>query len=211
MLTLTAEQNQIFKWLDNKLQLPVYAEAYKGAVCSLKRKSPGYVTIVSHVARDIMNGLARDVASISSSQVQYKQHVDKLQKKWKDEWRGQGLTSSPDNGEGHVIPYNVCEMIANLIEEHKEGRRRSQEKGDYFFDTFFGYSDKDKIPSLERWKDAKDFFLKKAHLREQAFSVEDQSKVAENFRILEEFLLIAATSEYSRIGTLDAILEEANS
>ena len=47
-----------------------------------------------------MNGLARDVADISSSQVQYKQHVDKLQKKWKDEWRGQGLTSSPDNGEG---------------------------------------------------------------------------------------------------------------
>ena len=211
MLALTAEQNQIFKWLDNKLQLPVYAEAYKGAVHSLQIRSPGYITFVSHAGRDLMNGLARTVVGIHSFQVQYVQHLNSLQEKWKDEWRGQGLATSEEEGDGHTIPYSVCEMITDLIGDHKEGRRRSEEADDFFFNTFLGYSDKDKIPSLEKWKDAKDFFRRKAHLREQAFSVEDQSKVAENFRILEEFLLIAATSEYSRIGTLDAILEEANS
>ena len=109
-----------------------------------------------------------------------------------------------------MIPYNVCEMIANLIEEHKEGRRRSQEKGDYFFDTFFGYSDKDKIPTLKKWKQAKDFFMENTHLREKAFSAEVYTRVEENFRMLEKFLHIAATSEYSHIRTFNAILEEAN-
>ena len=208
MVVLTEKQQKIFEWLDNKLQLSVYANAYKGAVFSLKTKSPGYVTFVSHVARDLMNSLPRAVAGIRSSQVQYRQHLDQLQIKWKDKWRGQGL-GSPQQDEGHIIPFSVCEMIAKLLNEHKEGHRRSRDAGDFFFDTFLGYSDKDKITNLSKWREARRFFLANTHLREKAFPAEVYTRVEENFNLLEKFLYIAATSEYSRIGSLDAILEEA--
>lgn len=210
MVVLTEKQQQIFEWLNSKLRFPVYADAYKGAVCLLKMKSPGYVTFVSQTGRELMNSLPRAVAGIKSSQVQYVQYVGELEKKWQNEWRGQGLTPSQHHGEGHVIPYNVCEMIADLIEKHLEGRRRDQGKDDSFFNTFLGYSDQDKIPNLKKWKETKNFFQKRNHFREEGFSLEEQSKVAENFKILEDFLHIAATSEYSRIRSLDAILEEAN-
>ena len=210
MVVLTKKQQKIFEWLDNKLQLPVFADAYKGAVFSLKKQSPGYLNFVSHTGRDILNLLAKTVAGITGGRTQYEQLVDKLQEKWLVEWRGKGLTSPKHLGEGHVIPYQVCEMIYNLIEKHKEGRQRSREADDYFFKIFLGYSDKDKIPNLKKWKEAKVFFLKRAHLREKSFTSDDPSELAENFKVLEEFLYIAATREYSRIRSLDAILEEAN-
>ena len=205
---LTEKQQKIFEWLDNKLQLPVFADAYTGAVLSLKTKSPGYVTFVSHIGRDIMNFLANTVVGIKGGKTQYVDLVDELQKKWQDDWRGPGITSPQYQDEGHMIPYQVCGMISNLIKEHKEGRRRSQEADDYFFNTFLGYSDKDRIPNLKKWKEAKLFFLKRAHLREKKFSLGDPSELTEKFKMLEEFLYIAATSEYSRIKSLDAILEK---
>ena len=207
---LTEKQQKIYEWLYNKLQLPVYAKAYKGAVHLLKEKRPGYITFISHTGRDIMNGLARTVAGSTGSQVEYQQLVDNLQKKWQDEWRGQGLSPAPHQEVGHLIPYDVCEMITGLIEKHKEGRNRPQKADDFFFDTFLGYSDKNKITNLEKWKKAKLFFREKAHLRKGDFSEEVPSEVEENFETLEEFLYIAATSEYSRIGSLDAILEGTN-
>ena len=199
--------------MDNKLQLPVFAEAYNGAVLLLKTKSPGYVTFVSHTGRDIMNFLANTVAGIRGGRTQYVDLVDELQKKWQKkwqkEWRGHGLTSPQYQNEGHVIPYHVCGLISNLIKEHEGGRRRSQEADDYFFSIFLGYSDKDRIPNLKKWNEAKHFFLKRAHLREKKFKLDDPTELEENFKMLEEFLYIAATSEYSRIRSLDAILEEA--
>ncbi len=210
MTVLSETQQQIFDWLDNRLELPVYADAYRGAALSLKDRSPGYITFVSHVARDLMNFLARTVAGIRSSQVDYRHLVGKLQQKWRNEWGGQGLFTAEQRGEGHLIPYNVCEMIANLINKHKEGSLRNQQADDFFFNTFLGYSDKDRIPSMKKWKETKVFFRANTHLREPAFSENVHINVAENFKILEDFLFVAATSEYSRIGTLDAILEETN-
>ena len=109
-----------------------------------------------------------------------------------------------------MVPYNICASITNLIEKHKEGQNRNQGAGDFFFDTFLGYSDMDKASNLKKWKEARTFFLKTTHLREKGFSEEAPSKVKEHFGTLEEFLYIAATSEYSRIRSLDGILEEAN-
>ena len=207
---LTEKQQKIYGWLDDKLKLPVYAEAYKGAVNVLKEKYPGYITFVSHTCRDIMNQLARTVSGISASQVQYKQLVDGLENKWRDEWRNQGLSSSDYQEDGHVIPYDICEVVTDLIEKHREGQNRNQKNTDFFFDTFLGSSERDKIPNIKKWKEAKDFFMGNAHLREKSFSGEVQYELKEHFETLEEFLYIAATSEYSRIRSLDEILEEAN-
>ena len=207
---LTEKQQQIFKWMNDILHLPVYADAYKGAVCMLEKKAPGYVTFVSHTGRDILNSLPQTVAGITNSQVQYRYLVNKLQNKWQDKWRGQGLTSSQPDEIGPTIPYDVCEMVTELIKEHEEGRQRSEEKGEFFLNTLLDSSDRDKISNLEKWKEARDFFVKCAHLREKRFSLETLSQVEEYFKVLDDFLNIAATRAYSQIGSMDAILEQAN-
>lgn len=207
---LTGNQKKIFEWMNNILHLPVYADAYKGAVCLLKMKAPGYVTFVSHTGRDILNSLPQTVAGITNPQVQYVDLVNKLQNKWQDKWRGQGLTSSQTDEIGHMIPYKVCDMVNELIKEHEEGRKRSQGKGEFFFNTFLGESDRDRITNLRKWKEASRFFVECAHLREKKFSLETLSKVEEHFKVLEGFLYIAATSQYSLIRSVDEILEQAN-
>ena len=207
---LTGKQQQIFEWMNDILHLPVYADAYKGAVCLLETKAPGYVTFVSHTGRDILNSLPQTVAGITNSQVQYTKFVNNLQEKWQGKWRDQGFTSSQHDEIGHMIPFDVCDMITELIKEHEEGHQRSKEKGELFLNTFLGFSDRDKIGNLKKWKVAKRFFEEFNHLREKKFSSETLAKVEGYFKILEEFLYIAATSEYSRIRSLDEILEQAN-
>ena len=207
---LTEKQQKIFEWLDNKLQLPVYAEAYKGSVRLLEDKSSGYGTFVSHTGRDIMNFLARTVVGIPSRQVHYKLEIEKLEKKWQDKRHRQGPICHENAGEGYVISQDLSEMISKLIEENNEGSRRKQEAAELFFDMFLGSSKKDKGAIRKQWNAVRDFFVGCAHLREDDFSDEVLSKIVENFRILEELLYIAAEREYSRIKTLDKILEEAN-
>ena len=70
--------------------------------------------------------------------------------------------------------------------------------------------EKDKDVVRKQWKGARDLFFACAHLREEDFSDEVLSKIRDNFKILEDFLHTAAEREYSRIKTLDKILEEAN-
>ena len=207
---LTGNQQQIFEWMNDVLHLPVYADAYKGAVCLLKKKAPGYVTYVSHTGRDILNSLPQTVAGITSPRVQYVDLVNTLQNKWQDKWLGQGLTASQHDEIGHLIPYDVCDMITELIKEHEAGRKRSHGKGEFFLNTFLGDSDRDRITNLRKWKEARGFFVECAHLREKKFSSETQSKVDEYFKVLEEFLFIAAMSAYSRARSLNEILEETN-
>ena len=209
MVVLTEKQQRIFEWL-NKLQLPVYAGAYKGAVSLLREKSSGYGTFVSHTGRDLMNSLARAAVGIPSGRSQYEQLIDNLEKKWQDKRHRRGPISHKYMGKGHVISQDICAMITNLIEKNKEGRRRNQEARELFFDMFLGSPDKDKDAIRKQWKEVRGFFLKCAHLREEDFSDEVLSKIAENFRTLEEFLYIAAEREYSRMKTLDNILEETN-
>lgn len=207
---LTENQQQIFEWMNDKLNLPVYADAYKCSVCLLKKKAPGFVTFVSHTGRDILNSLPQTVVGITSPQVQYVDLVNKLQKKWQDKWRGRGLTSPQNDEKGHMIPYEVCDMVTELIKEHFDGRKRSQGKGEFFLNTFLGYADRDRVTNLRKWNEAKRFFVECAHLREKKFSSETLSKVEEYFKVLERFLIIAATSAYSRTRSLNEILEETN-
>ena len=207
---LSERQLAIVEWLKLKLQLPVYAEAFEGAIYLLKQRSPGCVSFVSHTGRDIMNLLARTVVGITSSRTPYFDMVNELQKYWKDEWRGQGLVLPPKDDEGHLIPYHICEMINSLIKAHQEGNIRSHRADELYFNIFLGYPEKDRIPSLRQWKEIKKFFEKHNHLREGTYSADDVSKLEDCFNVLEEFLHIAAISEYSRMRTLDEILEQTN-
>ena len=209
-ITLSTEQQTVFNWLNDELELPVYAGIYKGALDLLYKKSSGYITFVSHAGRDLMNGLAR--LGIKRKQVQYPQLVGKLQKDWEDEWGVAGVNKTDSTENGYVIPYEVCEKIQDLIDEHRAGRLRASEAESRFFTTFLDYPDKERIPEnfLQEWKDARDWFFKHTHLREKEFEMEASSEVERHFRTLDDSLYVAASSAFERIQSINEILEEAN-
>lgn len=208
----TQEQQCVFDWLKNKLRLTIFAETYKGALFLLNEKPPGYITFVAHVGRELMNSLARTCLGIGSSQVQYVQHVDKIQNVWKDHWGAQGLTMSDDSPKGHLIPFSVCQKVKGMIEAHKAGRIRNDDADMFFFSTFLDYSDKDKIPMnfLSDWKAAKKWFQKHTHLGDNELSGDTSSEVVRHFKMLDELLYVAASSEFERIKGTHDILEETN-
>ncbi|UTF48752.1 hypothetical protein NLA06_09125 [Desulfomicrobium sp. ZS1] len=209
---LSIEQQRVYEWLNDDLNLPVFAAAYKGSVILLKQKNEGYVSFVAHTGRDIMNRLASTVCSMKSEQVQYKQHIDKIQSEWLDEWSSSDKISSDDINNGHLIPVKICKIISKLIDEHKSGRIRSSEADGLFFSTFLDYSDKDKIPRnfLSEWKEAKEWFLSHAHLREAPFRGEIDAELIRHFKCLDSYLRIAAHSQYNRLRELDEILDATN-
>lgn len=211
-MTLNDNQHRVYEWLSDELNLPVYADAYKGALCLLHEKSPGYITFVAHAGRDLMNGLAATVAGIERSQAKYKKHFDELQVIWLDEWT---LTENllPDGNEkGHFIPIPVCQKITKFIDEHKAGQKRSSDSNGLFFATFLDYDDQDKIPInfLENWRSTKKWFQKHAHLREKSFYRGTENDLVTNFIELDGYLYIAASSQFERLQVLNEILEETN-
>ena len=94
---LTEKQQTVFDWLNDNLELPVYAQAYKGALDLLNKKSAGYITFVSHAGRDLMNLLASAVKGIKRQQVQYFQLVNAFKDDWKNEWGGEGFNTTEDD------------------------------------------------------------------------------------------------------------------
>ena len=207
-VTLSTEQQTVFNWLNDELELPVYAQAYKGALHLLDKRLPGYITFVSHAGRDLMNGLAQ--LGIDRKQVQYVNLVDELQKDWKDEW---GTANKIDNaGNGYLIPYGVCEKIKNLIDEHKAGRLRASEIGSLFFITFLDYTDTGAIPQnlLTEWENAREWFWAHTHLPSGEFQMETSSELERHFQTLDDLLYNAASSELERLRRINEILEETN-
>lgn len=211
-MALNKEQQRVYEWLNDELRLPVFAEAYKGAAIFLSQKPAGHISFVAHAGRDLMNRLASTVTGIKSERVQYQEHIDKLQGEWQDEWRLSDELSQEVIEKGHLIPTQVCQRIAILIEEHKSGRVRSSEADGLFFSTFLDYSDKDKIPEnfLSEWKAAKNWFLGHAHLREKPFRAETDGDLVRHFNCLDGYLYIAASSQYERIKALNEILDATN-
>lgn len=209
---LTTEQQRVFDWLNEKLRLPVFAEAYRGALHMLHERSPGYITFVSHTGRDFINILAKSVAGIEGDRVQYAQLLDGFQNEWKAEWGAERLDNLDGTENVHSIPHDTCQKIKHLIDEHKAGRIRSSDADGLFFSTFLDYGDREKIPPnfLREWKAAKKWFVGHAHLREGDFADSVRSELEKHFRTLDNLLYVAASSEYERIRGLDEILEETN-
>ncbi|MDE0187019.1 MAG: hypothetical protein OXP71_16380 [Candidatus Poribacteria bacterium] len=209
-VTLSTDQQTVFNWINDELQLPVFAEAYKGALNLLEKKLPGYITFVSHTGRDLMNSLPR--LGIQPESVQYVQLVGEIQNHWEDEW-GVEVVSNIDNTEiGNLIPYEICEKIQVLINKHRDGRHRASKAESLFFTTFLDYADADEIPLnlLTEWKRARRWFLEHTHLRDGEFDMAASSEVVRHFQNLDDFLYTAASSELERIRSMDEILEETN-
>ena len=211
---LTERQQTVFDWLNNNLERPVYAAAYKGALDILNKKSAGYITFVSHAGRDLMNGLASAAIGISGAPVvQYIQRVNDFTDEWKDEWGGGGYNTIEDNNEnGHLIPNEICKKIKTLIDEHIEGRLRAEEVDSSFFSTFLDYPDEESIPEdlSQEWEQAIKWFRGHAYLRENAFSIETYDEVEKHFQNLDSLLYAAAASEIEQLRNIHEILDKAN-
>ena len=209
---LNDKQQHVFDWLNDKRQLPVFAEVYKGALQLLNEQSPGYITFVAHAGRDLMNALARTVSGVKSKRVEYQQLVDNLQNNWNDEWGARGFNKMDNAKDGHLIPYKSCQKVQLLIEKHKRGRLRASEADELFFTTFLDYKDRERIPKnfLDDWRAAKEWFLAHTHLGGNDYSGDVKSEIERHFKILDELLYVAASSEYERIKGIHAILEETN-
>ena len=216
---LNSRQQCIYEWINNKLQLPAYADVFRGAAILLNHRSPGYMTFVAHAGREIMNGLARTVRGDKRQQVQYVEHLNRIAKNWNDQWGGSNgfsasgeLSHHDSESSHHEIPHDVCEMLQKLIDDHKRGRDRREESNDVFFATFLRYKDKDRIPEnfMKDWKDAKRWFQEYAHIGKDISGTEMGAQAEKFFTFLESMLYVAASSQYERIGGIDEILDETN-
>ncbi|MEH6625628.1 MAG: hypothetical protein V7739_04235 [Motiliproteus sp.] len=211
-MALKKEQQRVYEWLHDDLNLPVFADAYQGAAILLSQKPAGYISFVAHAGRDLMNILASTVSGVSSGRVQYPEHIDNIQNDWQDEWRFSDDLSPEVVENGHLIPVQLCQRISKLIDDHKSGRIRSSKANELFFSTFLDYSDKDKIPGnfLSEWKDAKRWFVTHAHLRKPPFRANVEDDLVKHFNCLDGYLYIAASSQYDRLKVLNEILDATN-
>ena len=227
-VTLSDKQQVVFNWLNDELRFPVYADVYKGAVFSLAKKSPGYITYVSHAGRDFMNELAATVKKmesvevdnesdtpangIDSARVQYVDLVGELQKVWNDKWGTEYVHAMDGTEIGNFVPFEVCERINDLIDDHNTGRERSDNLAPLFFTTLLDYADKERIPSnlLSEWTQTRRWFLAHAHLREGEFDTVDSDDLESRFRTLDDLLYVAASTEIERLRGINEILEETN-
>ena len=227
-VTHSDKQRVVFNWLNEQLRLPVYADVYKGAVDLLAKKSPGYITLVSHAGRDFMNELAATVKKMESvevgdesdmpaegtesSQVQYVYLVGELQKIWNDEWGTEFVHATDGKEIGNFVPYDICESIQNLIDEHNAGRERSDNLAPLFFTTLLDYANRERIPFnlLSEWKRTRRWFLEHVHLREGEFDTGDSDDLESCFRTLEDLLYAAASTEIERLRGINEILEATN-
>ena len=206
---LTERQQTVFDWINDNLERPVYAEAYKGALEQLSKKSSGYITFVSHAGRDLMNGLASAAIGIPGAPVQYVNLVNNFQDDWKDEWGGEGYNTTEDNDENeHLIPNEVCEKIKKLVDKHKEGRRIAQEKNTSFFTGFLDYPNEESIPEhlSQEWRKAKQWFNEHTHLREDEFPIAASNEVELHFHNFDNLLYAAAETDIEQLRSIHEIL-----
>lgn len=210
--TLTKEQQRIFQWINDELELPVYADVFKGAVVSLNLKSFGYITFVAHAGRDIMNGLAREYKGGQRKQVNYKEDVDKVEEVWNDKWGSLAGSFDEEEPLSYEIPNEVCKKVKALIDNHKAGRERSELTDRLFFFTFLDYDDIKNIPKNyeAEWRITKQWFLKHTHIRKDKYNSKVEKEIVKHFQTLETYLYTAACSRFEQIQELDEILEQAN-
>ena len=209
---LNPKQQRIYEWINDKLQLPVYAEVFRGAAVFLNQRPPGYVTFVAHAGREIMNGLARTFRGDVRQQVQYVEHLNKIAADWNDNWGTSIGASGSEDLSYHEIPNAVCVMLQELIDDHRKGRIRSKESDEIFFLTFLRYVDRDNIPIniMREWKNSKRWFQEYAHVGRGIFGPEVKTQIEAHFLFLESMLDVSANSQYEQIKRIDEILEETN-
>lgn len=135
LIGLTEKEAKVCKWIDDILNLPAYGAVFHGAAVLMKEETPGYINLVSHAGRDIMNGLARTYRGDTRIQVQYNQLVENIKLNWKPIEIPLNKEEMPDKITFN-ISQNAHDKIKNLFKEHDKGKERSGSADEAFFQTF---------------------------------------------------------------------------
>jgi hypothetical protein len=211
----TTERQKIHDWIAKELELPIFADAYRGAVDCLYSGSPGYVTFVCHTCRDIMNIMAREYSGGTAGRVDYNHHATAISAHWSKQSTGiipiTGLTDAavPDQV---PISRKAFNAVGGFVQAYQEGTLRAEDSGSSFFCTFFDSSDRQSISEikLNEWKETLKWFKAHAHLRKSPFSSDIAAECQRRFLILEGLLLTAADSVRDRLQSLNEILRQTN-
>ena len=117
-----------------------------------------------------------------------------------------------DPAVGHTIPYDICQMVKELIEDHKKGRARANQPETVFFVQLLDYESLERVPPnfIDEWKRTRSGFFKFAHLREPGYDETAASDIENHFQTLDKLLHVAASTEFERLRGLYDILEETN-
>jgi hypothetical protein len=211
----TPNREKIYRWLENDLLLPVFAEAYRGAVDCLFQKTPGHVTFICHTCRDIMNTMARAYTSRGTSKVEYPPFADQIEKCWTvglDDVAP--LDSDPFSTEPKMVSITrrAYDSVGAMLEAHQAGKSRTEEASNLFFTVFLEYRDIQRIPKrdIDEWREARTWFVRRAHLRKPPFTADVSEECKKRFLALEQILLTAADSVRTRLTALDEILQDTN-
>lgn len=210
---VSPNQQRIYDWIKDTLELPVYAEIFRGALVIKHQKLPGYTMFLAHAGREIINGLARTYMRHDRKQVQYKNEFEKISLRWKDIWGAPMGLSESNEPEYHKIPNDICKMIKSLVDEHKEAKKRIAETSVTFFSAFLNYEGRENIPEdfLTQWEDARKWFTRYVHVNSRVETPELKAIITTQFDILVTFLSIAANSQqHNRVREINEILEQAN-
>jgi hypothetical protein len=211
----TPERQKIHTWILNDLGLSDFAEAYKGAVENLFERRSGHVKFLCHACRDIMNTMARVYKGGVAGRVQYKEHVDRIAKHWPS-GIGNAFPLTPQGLSPSELTVNLpraaCVEVDRLIEEHLAGKQRVNEAAYLFFIAFLDYDDIQKIAEndIKEWKRLRQWFMDRAHIRENAHAADEGDACEKKLAELEAMLLIAADSARNRLTVIDEILQETN-
>lgn len=159
-----------------------------------------------------MNSLGPTIAGIERPQVQYVQLVDELQHVWEVACEDKSSFLGSDIANECSFSPQVCRTVTKLIDQHAAGRDRSNRADAQFFDNCLDYEDISRVPPslLQDWKEARERFLKSAHIRSTPLSNEAPSQIEESFKVLHSLLYVAASSAFDRLKEINEILEEAN-
>jgi hypothetical protein len=211
----TPDREKINNWIVNDLGLPVFAEVYNGAVCSLFDRTPGHVTFICHACRDIMTSMAREYKGGKTAQVNYRPLTERIDAAWPAVVTDAApldaglIDTSPES-----IPISryAHAAVDALVKEHRAGKARSEDLAYLFFTVFLQYSDKQRVSKrdLDEWKEIREWFLDHTHLRKAAHPLDTYDECKKRFLALEQMLLTAADSVRSRLTSLDEILRRTN-
>lgn len=211
----TPQRQQIYDWIANTLQLPIFADAYRGAVDSLCTGSYGHVSFVCHAGRDIMNNMAREFSGGTAGRTDYQHHARQITSQWPQQPAAvTPITGTPVETISEQVPISreAYEAIGNLVRAHREGTQRTEDSAARFFCTFLDYADKDRVSpqKLAEWSSTREWFLRHVHLRKTPFPADVVTECQRRFLILESLLLTAADSVRERLVTFHEILRTTN-
>jgi hypothetical protein len=214
------ERARLYRWIAENASCS-FADLYKGAVINLYEKNPGCVRFISHAVREIINGMAAFKLHSERKQVQYVENVEKVRILWLQQnlplrsvppVEGEPLPETPELTSEVIIGGKLLEQIQILIEEHADGRKRSDDCASNFVQAFSNNPAKTPVPEpfANTWKKLQRSFHGRAHENGKSPTAEEIAVVESRFDQFELLLHSFADRYQQSLGRLDEILDQAN-